>query len=144
MQLGPSSTNAASGGIINLTPRISWAWAEELTFYITVIAINGSPTGGGIVPKFQLGTPYSSLSINSGNQFSAWNLMDLDNIQQGYMIAEGENWPTIPYTVSSPYTVSRTIRNFGDICNLQLDASSLTGGTTPTMTVCVTMTAKGE
>jgi hypothetical protein len=144
MQLGPSSTNAASGGIIDLTPRVSWAWADELTFYVTVIAANGSPTGGALVPKFQLGMPYSSLSVNSGNQFSAWNLVDLDNIQKGYMIAEGEDWPSIAYNVTKPYTVSRTIRNFGDICNLQLDTSSLSGGTSPTLTVSVTMTAKAN
>lgn len=139
--LGPSSTNAANGGIIDLLPWHKWDWADELTFYITVSAINGTPSGGQLTAKFQLGTPYVS-----GNQFSTKALFDLDAFQKGFMIAEGEDWsnPVAAYNASVPFTVSRTIRDFGSICNLRLDASSLTGGTNPTFTITVAMSAKGN
>lgn len=148
LKLGPSSTNAANGGIIDLLPWTDFSAFKELTFYIVVSAINGVPTGGSLKAKFQLGSPH----VTSQNQFSSISLADLDTAQKGSLIVEGD-WPnpicTYNQTVggsaisaTNALTVKRTIKDFGTICNLQLDASSLTGGTTPTFTVTVVMEGK--
>ena len=138
--LGPSSTGAASGGTIDLLPWTDWSWATELTFYIIVTAINGSPSSGTLTAKFQLGG-YDS--INS--QFTGQHLVDLDTAQKSTLISEGEDWGTIlsyNTSVSTPVVVKRTITKFGSICNLHLDASGLSGGTNSTFTVTVMLTAK--
>jgi len=138
--LGPSSTGAANGGIIDLTPWTDYSWAKEITFYITVSGINGSPTGGTLTAKFQLGNPNVS-----GNQFSTTSLFDLDTAQKATLIVEGEDWssPVASYNSSFPVTTKRTLQNFGSIANLHLDASGLTGGTNPTFTISVTLVAVG-
>lgn len=150
VKLGPSSTLAANGGIIDLLPWHDFGVFDELTFYITVLAINGTPSGGSLKAKFQLGTPH----VTSQNQFSSISLADLETAQKGTLIVEGD-WPNPVCTYNqqvgasaisstNALTVKRTIKDFGTRCNLQLDASSLTGGTTPTFTISVVMEGKGR
>lgn len=142
VNLGPSisgANNPANGGVIDLLPWHDWSWADELTFIVTVSAINGSPDGGNLVTRFQLGMPFVS-----GNQFSTNRLFDLDSDQVSKLIVEGTQWPNIAYNASTPQTIQRTIRNFGPRCNLRLDASSLTNGTSPTFTISAVVVAKGK
>lgn len=138
VNFGPSSVKAANGGVIDLLPWHDWTWAEEITFTITASAANGVPTSGALTPKFQLGIPFVS-----GNQFSTNRLFDLESDQVSKLIVEGTDWPTIAYNASFPKTVQRTIRNFGARCNLRL-TSDLAGGTNPTHTITVVMSAKGR
>lgn len=139
VNFGPSSTGAFNGGTVDLMPKADYSWADELTYYVQVTAVNGSPTSGTLTGKFQFGIPASA----NGQQFSSVTLFDLDTNQKASLITEGEDWGTIAsFGSSTPITVKRTIRGFGSICNLHLDASTLAGGTTPTFTVNVTLVAK--
>ena len=148
---GPSTSLPAgispSPGVVNLLPYMDFSWAEELVAIITVTAVNGSPTSGALKASFQLGQPHSGDGLNGTNpgfQYSDPIYVPLDASQITNLIAEGEDWPNpICSYNSSSATVQRTIRNFGSMVNLQLDASSLSGGTNPTFTISVTLIQKG-
>lgn len=149
---GPSTSLPAgispSTGIVNLLPYMDFSWAEEIVAIITVTAVNGSPTGGALRASFQLGQPHSGDGLNGTNpgfQYSDPTYVSLDTAQTTNLIAEGEDWPNpiCSYNSSFPVTVQRTIRNFGSMVNLQLDTSSLSGGTNPTFTMSVTLIQKG-
>jgi hypothetical protein len=137
MHVGPSDAN---GGIWNLTPWTDFTCADELTFVIDVQQIFGSPTAGSLFAKFQLG-----ISHKTGVQWGSNRLFDLEPAQKTTLITEGD-WPSplATYTMPSPTSRKRTIRDFGSMCNLQLDASSLTGGSNPSFGVTVTLIQKGR
>ena len=143
--LGPSSVGAASGGKLSLAPETPWALFKELTWHIVVQGITGSPTSGNLIPSFRIGTTYTDPNVNSGNEGNSTVLSFLDDAQIGNFIVEGEDWAPIPYNTSTspPYHQQRTIRNFGSKCDLYLDTSTLSGGTTPAFLVTVEMEAKG-
>lgn len=139
VNFGPSSTGAFNGGVLDLTPWTDFSWADEITFTVHISAINGSPMSGSLTGKFQFAAPFTG----GGQQFGSTRLFDLDTNQKASFIEEGEDWGTIAsFNTSTPVTVRRTIRGFGSRCNLHLDTSTLSGGTTPTFTVTVTMSAK--
>lgn len=149
--LGPSST-LASGispgtGIVNLTPYIDFSWADSLTYILTVTAVAGSPTGGTLTAAFQLGNPHIGDFGNSTNNFpfSDPSYYVLDSAQKTTLIADGEDWPNpvASYNSSFPVSAQRTVRNFGAMCNLQLNASSLTGGSSPLFTISAVLIQKG-
>lgn len=150
--LGPSSTLATgispSTGIVNLTPYMDFSWAKELTFILTVTAANGSPTGGSLTASFQLGNPHTGDGSNgtrTGYQYSDPAYVVLDSSQITNLIAESEDWPNpiCNYDSSFPITIQRTLKNFGAMVNLQLDTSTLTGGTNPTFTISGVLIQKG-
>jgi hypothetical protein len=154
IDLGPSTTLDAGispgGGIVNVTPYLDFSWAEELTFIVTVIGVKGTPTGGTLTAKFQLGTPHSGAATNGTNagfQYSAPVYVDLDSTQKTNLIADGEDWPatiaSYNTTFTTPVVVQRTIKHFGSMVNLQIDTSGLTGGTNPTFTISVVVVQKG-
>lgn len=141
--LGPGSTGAAAGGVVDLFPWTDFSWADELTMYIIVTSINGSPTAGGLTAKFQLGTPFVTGAVG---QFVTQALFDMDSAQKATLIAEGEDWPnpivsynstvnTNPISATNPLVVKRTIRNFGALCSLHLDTSTLSSGASFNITV---------
>lgn len=138
--IGPSSVGSANGGILDVTPKPIYGWAKKITFSLTIHNTNGSPTGGSMNLKFQIGMPIVG---TSNLQFTSSILQDLDTAQKINLIAEGEDWPSIPYNATFPYVVSRTISNFGQTANLHMDTSSLTGGTTPTFTYSLSISPQG-
>jgi hypothetical protein len=150
--LGPSSSLAAGispgSGIVNLTPYMDFSWADRITFILTVTAVSGSPSAGTLTAAFQLGNPHTGDAGNGTNplyQFSDPTYATLDTAQKATLIAEGEDWPSpvCSYNSSFPVTVQRTIQNFGAMVNLQLNASTLSGGTNPAFTVSGTLIQKG-
>lgn len=150
--LGPSSTLAAGispgAGVVNLLPYMDFSWASGLAFILTVNGVNGSPTGGTLKAAFQLGNPHTGAGSNGTNgvyQYSDPAYVALDAQQKYALIAEGEDWPSpvASYNSTFPVTVQRTIKDFGAMVNLQLDASTLTGGTNPTFTISASLIQKG-
>lgn len=150
-KLGPSSSLAAgispAAGIVNLTPYMDFSWADSLTYIVTVTAVTGSPAGGTLAAKFQLGNPHLGDAANNTLNYP-WSdpaYADLDTTQKTSLIADGEDWPSpvASWNSAVPVTVQRTIRNFGAMVNLQLDASTLAGGTTPKFTVSAVLIQKG-
>lgn len=150
-KLGPSSTLAAGispgAGIVNLTPYMDFSWADSLTFILSVTAVTGAPTGGTLTAAFQLGNPHIGDGQNQTQNypFSDPNYVALDTGQKTTLIADGEDWPSpvASYNSAVPVTVQRTIRNFGAMVNLQLNASSLTGGTNPKFVISAVLIQKG-
>lgn len=150
--LGPSSSLAAGispgSGIVNLTPYMDFSWADELTFILTVTGVSGSPSGGSLTAAFQLGNPHTGDGLNGTNgayQYSDPAYTLLDTAQKATLIAEQEDWPNpvCTYASSFPVTVQRTIKDFGAMVNLQLNASTLTGGTNPVFTISGVLIQKG-
>jgi len=149
--LGPSSTLATGispgAGIVNLTPYMDFSWADNLTFILTVTAATGAPTGGTLTAAFQLGNPHLGDAANQTQNFpfSDPNYVLLDTTQKTTLIADGEDWPNpiASYNSTFPVTVQRTIKNFGAMVNLQLNASTLTGGASPLFTISAVLIQKG-
>jgi hypothetical protein len=147
--LGPSSPTPVSSGVIDLLPYHDFAWADSLTFILTVGGVSGSPTAGTLSVKFQLGNPHrGDGGGGTGNwPYSHPHLMDLETAQKTSLILDGADWPSpfASFNLAAPVTVKRTIAGFGAMCNLQLDASTLTGGTTPKFTgISLTLIQKGN
>lgn len=145
--IGPTSTLAAgispSSGIVDLLPYVDFSWADELTFILTVTAVTGAPIAGTLTPSFMLGNPHVGDGANqtTNYQFSDPNYVALDTAQKSALIAEGEDWTGIAFNAAFPVTQQRTIRSFGAMVNLRLDASTLTSGAK--FTVSGTLIQKG-
>jgi hypothetical protein len=147
--LGPSSPSPVTSGVINLLPYHDFSWANSLTFILTVGGVSGSPTAGTLAVKFQLGNPHRG--DGSGGTatypYSHPHLMDLETAQKTTLIIDGADWPSpvASFSLAAPVTFKRTITNFGAMCNLQLDVSSLTGGTNPMFTgISLMLIQKGD
>lgn len=144
------STFSATPGVINLTPNTDFSWADELVWMIVVKAIVGSPTAGTLKAKFQTGAlHYGNTLSTSSFPLSGGPPMDLTAAQKQAMIIGGEDWPSplcawdTTVSAAAPLPFMRVIKHFGAICNLQLDASDLAGGTTPAFRVSVSLVQKG-
>lgn len=143
------TTLTPTAGRVNLTPNVDFSWADELIWYITVDSIVGTPTSGTLTAKFQLGTPHTGNTQSTSTfPLSGSMLMDLEASQVTNLIVDGADWPNpvaaFNTDVDPPITYKRSIRNFGSICNLQLDASTLSGGTNPAFRVSVVLIQKGN
>lgn len=134
--LGASSPSPVSSGVIDLLPGHDFSAMDKLTFIITILNVTGSPTSGQLTAKFQLGNPHTGASSTS-YPWTAPTLSDLSNAQKSALLTEGEDWPQplALFSLGSSVTFKRTIKDFGSICNLHLDASTLAGGTNPKFTI---------
>jgi hypothetical protein len=143
------STLTSTAGRVNLTPNVDFSWADELIWYITVDSIVGTPSAGTLIAKFQLGTPHTGNAFSTSTfPLSGSMLMDLESSQVTSLIVDGADWPSpiaaYNTSISTPITYKRSIKNFGAFCNLQLDASTLSGGTNPAFRVSVVLVQKGS
>lgn len=138
MIIGPNDANA---GVWDLTPWTDFSWCDEVTFTIAVLSTWGSPTSGSLIGTLQLGIP-----SYSGLQYQSKRLANFDAAQKSTLIAEGEDFGTIAtFATASTVIAQRTVRNFGSMLNLHLDASSFAGGSNPEgVKVSFTLTQKGR
>jgi len=139
-RFGPSMTLAANGGVLNFSNLMDLSYWDEVTFYVFIHSVSGSPTSGSLTAKIQFGGLYAPAS---GRQYGAALLTDIEAGQITALMPEGD-WPAslADYNLSTAKLVRRTVKNPGSICNLKLDASTLSGGTTPYFSISVGISGK--
>lgn len=136
-----NSATIKAGDSWNLTEWINYSWADELTFIIDVQQTIDNPTAGTLLAKFQNRVPHKNGAI----QYSTQRLVDLSPEDKAGMLVRGD-WPAVlaDFSMATPTTYTRTIRNFGPGVNLNLTTAGLAGGTAPGFQTTVLIIAKGQ
>lgn len=127
-------------GTLNLTEWIDYSWAQELAFIIDIQQTTGSPAAGTVTAKFQKRVPHKTGAIQFNNQ----RLVDLSAEEKVAWIVEGDFPVTLAdFSLASPVTYQRSVRNFGAGVNLALTVAGLSGGTSPGFQITAIVVAKG-
>jgi len=139
------------------TNKPDWAWADEITFAITILAVSGAPTTWSVGAKLQFMQPHTY-----NFQFQKPRHFDLQPEQVDTCVVEkcgfytglhtapldgdfgiiADNTDTPP-TVTTPIQVQRTVRNFGQAARVKLNLTH-TGGTDPRVGMSITAILKAH
>jgi hypothetical protein len=145
----PSSTGALLWQMPSNNPQYG-AWADRVMFMVYIAAVGGSPTSWSLGVKFQYEIPHTDME-----QYIAPIWSDFDTVSTTSDIFEGVPWGTSKRSgdtgadpndggfgviateaTALPFTIKRTITNFGHGVRIMLDPYAV-GGTTPYLNATV-------
>jgi hypothetical protein len=139
------------------TNKPDWSWADEITFVLSLVAINGAPTTWSVGAKLQFLQPHT---YNFQFQRPVWFDVQPEQIDNcvvekcgfyagahtapldGSFGVIADNTDTAP-SAAAPITVQRTVKNFGQSARVVLNPTH-TGGTSPRFGLSVTAILKAN